>query len=287
MNKIKDFFYKNFVFKKKEKLSNLTILYILTLNILLIITLSIGSTYFKNFLDSPYLIIPKLCKNIISNEDILNTNNYFYHYKNYYSLVKSPIIDSRCNILIYDKLHSINADLYINSLVEKKNNYNINFNNTMLVRDFIEYINNHKIKILDDFISLQKFYNLKLELLYLLFNLPLFGVLFYMMRKYLLKTNYTLFITFKSVFYTIFINIVISIYNLISIVTPKGIIQIILDNSYKLEIHILFYYSLIILILIVFGYVIEKNQNRYKSKQKKCRSNNISRVVLHKCDDKI
>ena len=238
-------------------------------------------------INTPTSAFPRLCQNIISSENIYNTNNYFYRYKNYSEVLKNSNIDSRCNEIIYVKLNALQHDVYIYSLLQSEVAYDNNFNSSELVKDFVSYIEKNKNEIQRDYSSLEKSYKFKLEFMYLLFKFPLFIILFYMMRKHLLKKNYTLFIMFKSVFYTILMTILISMYTLISNLIPSGVIKNIIKSSYEVEAHIIFYYILMIILLFTFGYIIEKYQTRYRNRLKNCKSNNISRVVLHKCDDKL
>lgn len=287
MLKVREFFKKNLLFKSKEKLSIITLLFISLLNIAILITIYIGSDFYKNIISSPSSVFPRLCQNIITAKDIYNTNNYFYQYKNYYDVDKSRNIDSRCNEIIYIKLNALQNDLYLDSLIKTKDIFNHNFKESSLVQDFVMYIENNKKQIIDENENLKRLYKLKLESIYLLFKIPLIIALFYMMRRHLLRRNYVLFITFKSVFYTIFITILISLYGLISNLMPKEFIKNIIKNSYELEVHTLFYYVLMLIILLTFGYIIEKYQARYRNRIKNCKSNNISRVVLHKCENKL
>jgi len=287
MYRIVDFFNKNFIFKSKEKLSVVTIFFITVLNILILVSLYIGSGFYKNMVNHPSSVFPRLCQNIISSKDIYNTSNYFYQYENFNSMRKDSTIDSRCNELIYSKLNALQSDLYIKSLIKLDDDYNKNFDSSILVNDFVNYIEQNKKQIQNDYISLDKLYKLKLESIYLLFKIPLFFILFYMMKKQLQRRNYTLFITFKSVFYAVFITIIISLYTMISNLVPEGLINKIIKSSYEAETHVILYYLLMVVLLFVFGFIIERYQSKYRNKSKNYKSNNISRVVLHKCEDKL
>ena len=77
-NQIKNFFSNNFVYKGKEKLSKLTILSLIILNILVLFILDKGIDFQTRVLNNPMTKFPYDCRDIFAynlNVDDFNPNN--------------------------------------------------------------------------------------------------------------------------------------------------------------------------------------------------------------------
>ena len=74
-NQIKNFFSNNFVYKGKEKLSKLTILSLIILNILVLFILDKGIDFQTRVLNNPMTKFPYDCRDIFTYNLIVNYNN--------------------------------------------------------------------------------------------------------------------------------------------------------------------------------------------------------------------
>ena len=77
---LKRFYKNNFVFKGKEKLSKLTILFIITLDLFIFAILNMGIDFQVKILNSPSSSYPSQCRTIINSKDLDNINKYFYKF---------------------------------------------------------------------------------------------------------------------------------------------------------------------------------------------------------------
>lgn len=350
MQKIRSFYDENFVFKRKSKLSKLTILFILVLNLFIFITMYIGIDFYTKILNTPISYFPRQCQNILLSNKIYDFNSYFYRYTN--SGIDKNKIDNRCNNIISKKLvnirkkHNINELIKEDSIFDKKyafiktkikdlyykhgklilSEYDVLIyeNNTLsldydlkeikeiklehdfykkellLIKEgkrklyesfkdstemieFMEYTKDNKNSILQDYNNLLTKYELKKELTGITFKIPPLLIVFFMMQKYLRRRNYILFCMFKSVLYSMSIPIVISTLVFFYMLIPENLFTNFINVLNEIEIHFLVYYFAIAIFLLTFGFIIEKLQLRQRKKVKNCKSNNISKVVLHKC----
>ena len=80
-NQIKNFFSNNFVYKGKEKLSKLTILSLIILNILVLFILDKGIDFQTRVLNNPDTKFPYDCRDVLSyNSSVDDFNSYLYTY---------------------------------------------------------------------------------------------------------------------------------------------------------------------------------------------------------------
>ncbi|WP_226800788.1 hypothetical protein [Aliarcobacter butzleri] len=121
-NQIKNFFSNNFVYKGKEKLSKLTILSLIILNILVLFILDKGIDFQTRVLNNPMTKFPYDCRDIFTyNLNVDDFNNYIYNAQNYnskYQNIKDLELDSRCS-LIFEKISLIKNNIDIKSLKKK------------------------------------------------------------------------------------------------------------------------------------------------------------------------
>ncbi|WP_151942767.1 ABC transporter permease, partial [Aliarcobacter butzleri] len=304
-NQIKNFFSNNFVYKGKEKLSKLTILSLIILNILVLFILDKGIDFQTRVLNNPMTKFPYDCRDIFTyNLNVDDFNNYIYNAQNYnskYQNIKDLELDSRCS-LIFEKINSIKKNIDIKSLKKKneelsnksyelnnqisylKENYNTllfekisnqkvdksivegnltaqnikekyenlsleleeitklkddlfnKFKEENLVNDLSSYINSNKTSVLNDIKKVEKYYSIKYEFVILLFLIPLVLIFFYLMKNYLKKDKYVLYIIYKNILIVTMIPTLISIFSLINIFIPKIFLEKLLMFFYNLEV---------------------------------------------------
>lgn len=361
-NLIKNFYSNNFIYKGKEKLSKLTILFIFFLNVFIFITLGLGIDFQIKVLNNPKVTFPSKCRTIINTNKVDDFNNYFYSSKNYsnkYQNIKNEEMDKRCNTLLYTKLKNVKTEHKIKDLREKqkkinselnkvsneltylRENYNTvlfekissqessksiikddissdnikakynlylkqkeklkkqkedilkQFKNSKSVKELLSFVKDNKKLIKEDYKKLNKSYDIKRELITLLFLLPLLLISFYIMRRYLKSEKYTLYIMFKNITVVIFIPTLISFLALIYILMPKIFIEKVLKFFYELEVPFIVYYLVIAILVLIFGYLIVKIQKRYRENNKKLENNSISKIesfnknICNKCFNKV
>lgn len=348
---IKSFYKNNFVYNGTEKLSKLTIFFIILLDILIYSTLNLGIDFQTRVLNSPTVTFPYKCRDVINSTNIHDFNSYFYSkdsYNNYYyddnyQEIKDSLIDNRCssantkieevkkehdikqliitqnellnrenkinnelyyikenyNTVLFEKLSSQNTDKsiikdnlttqnvkekyvsYEKELAkiqkEKEDFYKI-FSESKSVKDLISYVNDNNVQINDDIEEANKAYSLKIELVTLLFLFPLVFGFFYLMKRYLLKEKYILYVMFKNIFIISLIPTFISIFSLIYEFLPKIFLEKLMQFFYELEIPFVVYYFVIIIFVFIFGFLIIKVQKRYKENNNKLKNNSISKV---------
>ena len=348
---IKSFYKNNFVYNANEKLSKLTIFFIIILDIVIYATLNLGIEFQTRVLHSPSVTFPYKCRDVINSLNIDSFNQYFYSkdsYDNYnydenYQEIKDSLIDNRCaivnlkieevkkehdikqlittsnkllnsenkinnelyyikenyNTVLFEKLSSQETDKSIikdnltsqnvkekyqtyekelATIQKEKDNLNKSFSDSKSVKDLLTYINDNKQQINDDIEKLNKEYSLKIELVTLLFLLPLVFGFFYLMKRYLQKEKYILYVMFKNIFVISLIPTFISICSLIYEFLPKIFINKLMKFFYELEIPFVVYYFVIIIFVFIFGILIIKVQKRYKESNNKLKNNSISKV---------
>jgi hypothetical protein len=350
---IKNFYSNNFVYNGKEKLSKLTVFFIILLNLFIFITLGLGIDFQIKVLNSPSVTFPYKCRDIVNNNNLTDFNQYIYsndkyynYYEEDYQEIKDLQLDSRC-VLIYDKLEEIKKEHKIKNLVDTSNklinsenkinselsyireNYNTvlfekmssqvsdksiikdglssqnikekydsyvneierikkekdelykNFSNSKIIEDFISYISLNKEQINEDIESLTKAYFIKKELVTLGFLLPLVFLFFYMMKRYLTKEKYILYILFKNILIVTLIPSVISIISLVYEFLPKIFIEKVLKFFYELEVPFIVYYFVIAIFIFIFGFLIIKLQKKFKEENNRFKNNSITKVEAY------
>lgn len=344
-NQIKNFFSNNFVYKGKEKLSKLTILSLIILNILVLFILDKGIDFQTRVLNNPMTKFPYDCRDIFTyNLNVDDFNNYIYNTQNYnskYQNIKDLELDSRCS-LIFEKINSIKKNIDIKSLKKKneelsnksyelnnqisylKENYNTllfekisnqevdksivegnltaqnikekyenlslelekiikekddlsnKFKEENLVNDLSSYINLNKTSVLNDIKKVEKYYSIKYEFVILLFLIPLVLIFFYLMKNYLKKDKYVLYIIYKNILVVTMIPTLISIFSLINIFIPKIFLEKLLMFFYNLEVPFIVYYFAIAIAILLFIFIIIRIQKRFKEENEKLKNNKIS-----------
>ena len=167
------------------------------------------------------------------------------------------------------------------------------FKESNFVKDLLFYLDTNKETILEDIKKSEKFYSIKYELVILLFLVPLVVVFFYLMRNYLQKDRYILYIIFKNILVVTLIPTVISFLSLINIFIPKIFIEKVLMFFYSLEIPFIVYYLAIAIAILIFIFIIIKIQKRFKEDNEKLKNNNISIIdaynknICIKCGNRV
>ena len=155
-NLIKSFYSNNFVYKGKEKLSKLTILVLVFLNIFVLTILYQGIDFQTRVINNPNTKFPYDCRDILNyNTTIDDFNNYIYYSYNYdsqYQNIKDLEIDERCN-LIFEKIKLIKENIDIQSLKNKNDElYNKSYN----ISSEISYLKDNYNTLLFEKLSDQK-----------------------------------------------------------------------------------------------------------------------------------
>ena len=172
-------------------------------------------------------------------------------------------------------------DAYIKELekikeeIEQLNN---NFSKSKSVEELVSFVSTNKEQINQDIESMNKAYSIKRELVTLAFLLPLVLVFFYMMKTYLTKERYILYILFKNILIVSLIPTVISMISLVYELLPKIFIEKVLRFFYEIEIPFIVYYFVITIFIFIFGYLIIKLQKKFKEENNRLKNNSITKV---------
>lgn len=345
-NLFKNFYKNNFIYSAKEKLSKLTILFILILNIIVFNIILEGQKFQVNFVSSPYNKYPNYCTNFINsltriNFDTFSSIEYYTNDISYYGEIFSDNLDFRCvqinnkinNVKNEHNLEEINLDIeelnkkifstrdeikyfknnYNTTLFEKLANQDTNksilqknlnsenikikyqetlkkeeelnnkkeeiykkFQNSKSIIELNDYILSIKSSYLDDREkAFDTYYNL-IEIIKILFLLPMVILFFYLMKRYLKSEKYILYIIFKNLFMVSLIPTLYTIFLMIYKFLPKVYITEIIQFFYDLEIPFVVYYLLVIVFVVIFTYFIIKIQKHFKEKNEKLKRNKIT-----------
>ena len=112
-NSLKNFYKNNFTYSGKEKLSKLTILFIILLNIFVFITIGLGIDFQIKVLNNPNTSFSSQCRNILNSKSLNDYNNYIFMsgtYNSKYQSIKNLEIDERCTTLIDTKLDAVKKE---------------------------------------------------------------------------------------------------------------------------------------------------------------------------------
>lgn len=222
---------------------------------------------------------------LIKNENKINEElNYI---KDNYNTVLFEKLSSQSidKSIVKDNLSSQNIKekykLYENQLeeikIEKEKLYN-KFKDSKSVQDLLIYSDENKKQINIDIERLYKEYELKTQLVTLAFLLPLVFAFFYLMKRYLTKEKYILYIMFKNILVVTLIPTFISVFTLIYTLLPKIFIHTVVEFFYNIEIPFVVYYFAIALFIIIFGFTIIKLQKRFKEQSSKFKNNTITKI---------
>jgi len=155
-NLLKTFYKNNFVYSGKEKLSKLTILFIIILNLFVFITIGLGIDFQIKVLNNPNIKFSSQCRNIISSKRINDFNNYLYNYETYdskYKNIENAEQDLRCNILINKKLKVVKDEHNIKILKKKEKKI---YSEQLKVNDEISYLKENYNTVLFEKLSSQE-----------------------------------------------------------------------------------------------------------------------------------
>ena len=108
--------------------------------------------------------------------------------------------------------------------------------------------------------------------------MPLVFVFFYMMKRYLTKEKYILYILFKNILVVSLIPTIISLISLVYELLPKIFMEKVLRFFYELEVPFVVYYFVIVIFIFIFGYLIIKLQKKFKEENNRLKNNIITKV---------
>jgi hypothetical protein len=203
------------------------------------------------------------------------------------------------NTVLFEKMSSqtqdksiIKDDLSTQNIKEKHDAYikeferikeeleqlNNNFVKSKSVEELVSFVSTNKEQINLDIESMNKAYSIKRELVTLAFLLPLVFIFFYMMKRYLTKERYILYILFKNILIVSLIPTVISIISLVYELLPKIFIEKVLRFFYEIEIPFIVYYFVITIFIFIFGYLIIKLQKKFKEENNRLKNNSITKI---------
>jgi hypothetical protein len=125
---IKDFITSNFIFKGKEKLSKLSILAIIFLDIFLLGTIYQGIDFQTKVINSPTVKYPYECRDVLAYDAVIEDfNNYSYgsgyNYDLRYQEIRNLEVDERCNV-ISEKISLIRKEINIDDLKKRSEELN-------------------------------------------------------------------------------------------------------------------------------------------------------------------
>ena len=162
---MKKFFQKNFIYNGKEKLSKLSILAIIFLDIFILSVIYQGIDFQTKVINTPEAKFPYECRDVLTYDtaDVLtydtaieDFNNYLYgdgyNYDSKYQDIKDLEVDKRCN-LIFEKISLIKKEINIDDL--KKRSEELYTKEYSLI-DQISYIKSNYNTVLFEKISVQK-----------------------------------------------------------------------------------------------------------------------------------
>lgn len=305
-NFIKNLYTNNFVYNGSEKLSKLAISLIIVLDIIIFTIVNLGIDFQIKVLNNPSVTYPYKCRDILNSTNISDFNKYYYsknsyEYNDNYEEIKTLQIDSRCTT-IYEKVDAIKKEHNIEELrkrfnklaqnlqiIDEKVKIEENFSKSKSVEELSKFIRENKDEINDDIFKATKKYELKKDLVTLAFLFPLLILFFYLMKRYLQNSKYTLYIIYKNIFVVILIPTLFSICSLISTFIPKIFIEKVLMFFYNLEIPFVVYYIVVLVVTILFVYLIVKLQKKYKDEKKFLFTNieYFNKSLCNKCGNRI
>lgn len=223
-------------------------------------------------------------------------------------------IKENYNTVLFEKMSSqtqdksiIKDDLSTQNIKEKHDAYvkeferikeeleqlNNNFVKSKSVEELVSFVSTNKEQINQDIESMNKAYSIKRELVTLAFLLPLVFMFFYMMKRYLTKERYILYILFKNILIVSLIPTVISMISLVYELLPKIFIEKVLRFFYEIEIPFIVYYFVITIFIFIFGYLIIKLQKKFKEENNRLKNNSITKVesynknICNNCGNKV
>ncbi len=349
-NFIQKFYKNNFVYGTKEKLSKLTILFVIILNIIVFNIILEGLSFQTSFVNSPSSVYTYLCTNIVKNDDLIKLENfsnftnedYKENYRDNIKLDESKK-DLRClevekrvalikeehnlkelnknikklnqnifeledtltyyrsnyNTVLFEKIanqeneksltiNGVDAENIkekynealekVNKIKEQKELINSTFGNSKSVEDLRNYISKIKDEYIEDEKSAFKKYYYFIEIVKILFLLPLVFSFFYLVKKYLKDEKYILYIIFKNLFFVTLIPTLYTLFEIIYKFLPKVFLSKVIEFFYNLDIPFVVYYFLVIVFVVIFAIIIIKIQKRFKEQNELMKKNKISKI---------
>ena len=168
-----------------------------------------------------------------------------------------------------EKYKKLNENLYIDF---RENNF---------VKELISYLELNKVSILKDIKKVEREYEIKYELIILLFLIPLVFCFFYMMRNFIKKDKYILYVIFKNILFVSLVPTFISIFSLINIFIPKIFIEKLLLFFYDINIPFVVYYVALAVAILICIFIIVFIQKRFKKNQEYIKNSKISKLIAY------
>lgn len=191
------------------------------------------------------------------------------------------------------KEKSDNLQKELDEVIKQKNELINNFLNLSSVQGLISYVEQNRVQLDMDLNEEYKIYNYKLAFTPLAFLLSLVIIFFYLMKNYIKKERYILYIIFKNILIITLIPTLISLFSLIYKFIPKIFLAKVVEFFYNLEVPFILYYFMIIVFVVIFAFIIIKIQKRFKEQSEKLKNNKISFIesynknICNLCGNKV
>ncbi|OCL82396.1 hypothetical protein [Arcobacter porcinus] len=230
-------------------------------------------------------------KELIKNIEEIE-NKIAYIEKNYNTVLfqemanhseQKSILDDQLNLENIKQKYEENKQT-LEELNRKRDELKDSFKSSNVVVELIEYINGIKDDYNNDENDAYKYYYYKIDFLTILFLLPLVIIFFLLVKYFIKKERYILYVVFKNLLYITLIPTIINIFALVYKLLPKLYLEQLILFFYNLDIPFLVYYLMIIVVVAIFILFIIKMQKRFKEQNEKLKKNRISMIKSYNSD---
>jgi membrane-associated HD superfamily phosphohydrolase len=230
-------------------------------------------------------------------EEISELNNKIYKIQgdldyfrsNYNTILFEKMAEQNSSkSILEDSINSENIKAKYDEALNEMQKYKIakekiflDFENNLAVKDLEEYIKNNKEQYLKDEEKDFRYYYYMIEIIKMIFLLPLVFSFFYIMKKYLKDEKYILYIIFKNLFFVALIPTLYTIFLIIYKFLPKVFLSKVIEFFYNLDIPFIVYYILVVVFVVIFAIIIIKIQKKFKEDNEKLKNNKISKIQFY------
>lgn len=226
----------------------------------------------------------ELNKNLYKIEDDLN-----YIRNNYNTVLFEKISNQeKENSILENSLDSKNIkakydelNLKYETIKNEKDSLESSFKNSSYVKELKLYIETIKDEYLKDVNKAYDRYFYLVEIIKLIFLLPIVFAFFYLMKRYIKKELYLLYLIFKNLLIVVLIPTLFTVFLIVNKFIPKIFIEKVVEFFYNLNIPFVVYYFFIIVFVAVFIYLIIKLQKRYKKINEINKESKIAKIEFY------
>lgn len=176
----------------------------------------------------------------------------------------------------YDELN-----LKYKTTKNEKDSLESSFKNSSYVKELKLYVESIKDEYKKDENKAYDRYFYLVEIIKLIFLLPLLFAFFYLMKRYIKKEIYLLYLIFKNLLVVVLIPTLFTVFLIIQKFIPKIFIEKVVEFFYNLNIPFVVYYFFIIVFVAVFIYLIIKLQKRYKDRNEINKESKIAKIEFY------